>query len=239
MVNEGESSDHINLDLIREEYQDGLEEIDEGSFLLLLLLIDFITKSSIDYLYFTIFIIFTYSVFSFLRPVIKKRFTYPRLGITQESYSSFKNAPLVQKIILWGLTIVVGGTLILFLILDIANFGDYFPLIWGGYSLISCFTYAIWLKIPRFYVVGICMAVGCFFIRIHLFFSIPPLYQFGVPMVLGVGLNGVGIYMMVKFAGEHPKKKLKCPHCSLKIRSTSSQKPIRYCPHCGKEVNIT
>jgi hypothetical protein len=85
MLNEGETTGSSDPDFIREDHQDGLKEIDQGIFLLYISFYAFGTYLGVEYIYSMIFVAFIIAALTFIEPLIKKKFTYPRLGIRYTS----------------------------------------------------------------------------------------------------------------------------------------------------------
>ena len=80
-------------------------------------------------------------------------------------------------------------------------------MIWGVFYLLKDFTIAIWLKLPRFFILGIMMCLGCIFSELHLFIEFPPFFRTFFLTILEFIIISAAIVLMIRFSKTHPGRK--------------------------------
>jgi len=232
MLDEGEFSKEIIFERYKQENQDGLSEIQNGCFLAYLGTVSYF-KFSDFFITASIFGLLFLLVITLISPIVRKKFTYPRLRIEPRRLK-FMEQPVVVKILIFLSMIWIIAPFIFSYIPDVSYSGEYYFLSFGVYSLIYSFSYAMWLKIRRFYLSGCFMVLGSLLADGSLIFKLPPLITMIVPVTLGMILIGMGIVLILKFSQNHPKLGFICPHCKMPI--SNSIKSIEFCPHCGQKL---
>ncbi len=191
-------------ELYQQEFQDGIEEINKGIYLVFICISSFLSNRDI-YLWFILFgYVLLLSITILNRFVVRSKFTYPRLGIKPKSMK-FVDNPLQIKLIfiltmLWGVS-----PFIIKLMSDASHILELFFLSYGIYYFISCFILAFWLGIKRFFLIGILVLIGCFLSNLQPFIELSFSFRLVIPLLIGSGIICCGIFLLIKFQRHYPK----------------------------------
>jgi hypothetical protein len=207
MKNEGSSSKERIHDILREEYQDGLEEIVSGVILTSMGIFSLAQYFDIDATFGGWLLLVIPCLLLIFWYCTKRYFTYPRMGLIPAQLL-FRNHHLVQRI----LSFVNLGFFIVGLISlhwKLLNYLLVFSfIVFALYYLVRYLVLGFGLNITRFYFLASIIPFGFLFFGVQFFIDISAGVQFSVPLSIGGGVIILGIFSMRKFALEWPKRKL-------------------------------